>query len=184
AHVAAALPDLGNDTLVAALIDRLKARGQVVADARTVALKGFEPRLSQGERRLKSDLAEALRAGGVSPPQLAHPGPPARGPGPGGPGAAGRRALLRDGERAAEIPPQLSLAFEAAARLRRLVADRLSGGATLTMAELRDLLGTTRKYAVPIGEYLDRIGLTLRDGDLRLLGDAAPPNDAPASAPR
>ena len=28
------------------------------------------------------------------------------------------------------------------------------------MAELRDLLGTTRKYAVPIGEYLDRIGLT------------------------
>ena len=39
------------------------------------------------------------------------------------------------------------------------------------MAELRDLLGTTRKYAVPIGEYLDRIGLTVREGDLRRLGD-------------
>ena len=34
----------------------------------------------------------------------------------------------------------------------------------MTMAELRDLLGTTRKFAVPIGEYLDRIGLTRRDG--------------------
>jgi selenocysteine-specific elongation factor len=51
------------------------------------------------------------------------------------------------------------------------------------MAELRDLLGTTRKYAVPIGEYLDRIGLTRREGDLRRLGqiaapgaEAAPPN--------
>ncbi len=37
----------------------------------------------------------------------------------------------------------------------------------MTMAELRDLLGTTRKYAVPIGEYLDRIGLTRREGDVR-----------------
>ena len=42
----------------------------------------------------------------------------------------------------------------------------------MTMAELRDLLGTTRKYAVPIGEYLDRIGLTRREGDLRRLGDS------------
>ena len=40
----------------------------------------------------------------------------------------------------------------------------------MTMADLRDLLGTTRKYAVPIGEYLDRIGLTRRDGDVRRLG--------------
>ena len=47
------------------------------------------------------------------------------------------------------------------------------------MAELRDLLGTTRKYAVPIGEYLDRIGLTRREGDLRRLGDA----DASPSRP-
>ena len=43
------------------------------------------------------------------------------------------------------------------------------------MAELRDLLGTTRKYAVPIGEYLDRIGLTRREGDLRRLADPTPP---------
>jgi selenocysteine-specific elongation factor len=41
------------------------------------------------------------------------------------------------------------------------------------MAGLRDLLGTTRKYAVPIGEYLDRAGLTLREGDNRRLGPAA-----------
>ncbi len=40
----------------------------------------------------------------------------------------------------------------------------------MTMADLRDLLGTTRKYAVPIGEYLDRIGLTRREGDVRKIG--------------
>ena len=41
------------------------------------------------------------------------------------------------------------------------------------MSELRELLGTTRKYSVPIGEYLDRIGLTIRDGDLRRLNPTA-----------
>src|SRR5207249_674103 len=68
ARVAAALADLNNDALVAALIDRLKAQGKVVADARTVALVGHEPKLSQGERRLKAEIAEAYRDGGLSPP--------------------------------------------------------------------------------------------------------------------
>ena len=169
AHVAAELPDLESDALIAALIERLKARGQVVADARAVALKGFEPKLSQGERRLKGELAASLRSGGFSPPDAAELA-----------ASAGARAavvpellaLLRDEERAVEISPQLYLDFEVAADLRRRVVARLAGGATLTMAELRDLLGTTRKYAVPIGEYLDRVGVTVRDGDVRRLGPA------------
>jgi selenocysteine-specific elongation factor len=38
----------------------------------------------------------------------------------------------------------------------------------MTVAEIRDLLGTTRKFAVPLCEYLDRAGVTRREGDLRL----------------
>jgi selenocysteine-specific elongation factor len=53
--------------------------------------------------------------------------------------------------------------------MRRTVGDRLKNGPGATVAEIRDLLGTTRKYAVPICEYLDRIGLTRREGDLRVL---------------
>jgi selenocysteine-specific elongation factor len=33
-------------------------------------------------------------------------------------------------------------------------------------------LGTTRKYAVPLCEYLDRAGVTRRAGDLRVLAAA------------
>jgi len=177
-HLAAELPDLGSGALVSALIERLKAGGKATADARTVALKGFEPKLSQGERRLKAELAEALTAGGFSPPDLADLTARA-----GGKGAvvAELLALLRDEERAVEVSPQLYLEFEAAAELRRRVVARLGGGATMTMAELRDLLGTTRKYAVPIGEYLDRTALTVRDGDARRLGPAAAPADPTGS---
>ena len=56
--------------------------------------------------------------------------------------------------------------------MRRRVAERLASGAGATVAEIRDLLGTTRKYAVPLCEYLDRVGVTRRDGDLRVLGVA------------
>jgi selenocysteine-specific elongation factor len=55
------------------------------------------------------------------------------------------------------------------ADMRRRVRDKLTGGASATVAEIRDLLGTTRKYAVPLCEYLDRAGVTRRDGDLRFL---------------
>ena len=71
AHLSAALPDLANDALVAGLVDRLVAQGKLVADRRTVAIPGHQPKLSQGERKLKNELAEAIRAGGMSPPDLA-----------------------------------------------------------------------------------------------------------------
>jgi selenocysteine-specific elongation factor len=40
----------------------------------------------------------------------------------------------------------------------------------VTVADIRDLLGTTRKYAVPLCEWLDSVGATVRSGDLRDLG--------------
>ncbi len=39
----------------------------------------------------------------------------------------------------------------------------------MTMAEFRDLLGTSRKYAVPLLEWFDSRGITVRSGDDRML---------------
>jgi selenocysteine-specific elongation factor len=64
--------------------------------------------------------------------------------------------------------------------IRRIVAS-LQGGATLTVADARDLLGTSRKYMLAIFEYLDERRITRRQGDDRLLGPNAPPADAAAS---
>ncbi|MFO0846371.1 MAG: SelB C-terminal domain-containing protein [Gemmataceae bacterium] len=58
--------------------------------------------------------------------------------------------------------------------MRRRVADRPREGAGMTVAEIRDLLGTTRKFAdVPLCEYLDRVGLTRREGDRFLVAAGA-----------
>ncbi len=88
-------------------------------------------------------------------------------------------ALLRDEHQIAEINSGLYLDADVDAELRRKVRDRLADGSAITMSELRDLLGTTRKYAVPIGEYLDRVGLTRREGDLRRIGRSATAADVP-----
>jgi selenocysteine-specific elongation factor len=174
-HVSAELPDLGSEALVSGIVDRLRSRGDVIVDSRTVSLKGHEPRLSQGERRLKSEILESIREGGTSPPETSDLA-----------SSAGARAsvvpdllaLLRDEQKLVEISSSLYLEFDVAAELRRRVVERLSSGTTMTMADLRDLLGTTRKYAVPIGEYLDRIGLTRREGDVRKLGQVEPQEPA------
>ncbi len=41
-----------------------------------------------------------------------------------------------------------------------------------TMANLRDALSITRKHALPLGNCLDKVGLTKRQGDLRVAGSA------------
>ncbi len=171
AHLSAELPDVGSDALIAGIVDRLHAQGKVSVEARTVAVKGYEPRLSQGERRLKGELQEAIRKGGMSPPELADLATTAGGRATVVPELL---ALLRDEQKLVELTSTLYLDFDVESELRRKVIERLSGSSTMTMADLRDLLGTTRKYAVPIGEYLDRIGLTRREGDVRKLGQVEP----------
>ncbi|MCX6065300.1 MAG: SelB C-terminal domain-containing protein [Chloroflexi bacterium] len=39
----------------------------------------------------------------------------------------------------------------------------------VSAAEVRDLFGTSRKYALALLEHLDAIGVTIRDGDFRRL---------------
>ena len=59
-------------------------------------------------------------------------------------------------------------------RARDLIVDFLqNSGAGATMAQLRDVFGTSRKYALPLLEHFDSIGVTVRDGDLRRLRSPA-----------
>jgi selenocysteine-specific elongation factor len=57
------------------------------------------------------------------------------------------------------------------ARARLESSIRASGA--LTMAQFRDLVGTSRKYAVPLLEWFDASGVTIRNGDVRVLRERA-----------
>jgi selenocysteine-specific elongation factor len=55
------------------------------------------------------------------------------------------------------------------AGVRARVDAHLNEKGRMTAAEFRDLLGTSRKYAVPLLEWLDAHGVTIRNGDYRTL---------------
>jgi selenocysteine-specific elongation factor len=65
------------------------------------------------------------------------------------------------------------LTQENATEARTLVRDAIETEGPRTVAQIRDLLGTTRRYAVPLCEWLDATGATLRQGDVRILGPVA-----------
>lgn len=54
---------------------------------------------------------------------------------------------------------------------RQKCAEALAGSAGVTLAEIRDAWGVTRKYAVPLCEWFDSHQLTRREGDVRVAGE-------------
>jgi selenocysteine-specific elongation factor len=53
------------------------------------------------------------------------------------------------------------------------VKDYLDKEDSLAVSAFRDLVGTTRKYAVPLLNHLDHLGVTERQGDVRVRGPKA-----------
>lgn len=56
---------------------------------------------------------------------------------------------------------------------RATVENALADGVSATTSQLRIALGVSRKYALPLLEHFDSLGLTIRDGDLRRLRTSA-----------
>jgi selenocysteine-specific elongation factor len=74
---------------------------------------------------------------------------------------------------------------ETVAEMRQLVVDHIRREGSATIAEVRDLLGASRKYALALMEYLDEQRITRRVGDTRVLharADAALRTDAASDA--
>jgi selenocysteine-specific elongation factor len=142
---------------VDALLDAAAADGAIVRTATTVRLA--EHRVSLEDRA--DDVDRLLAA--LSGERLALP-PTVKELLADGFAADVVDAAARAG-RVVRIAPELVVAPELVDRA--LAAVRTHAEAGLTVSALRETLGTSRKYAVPLAEWMDREGLTRRDGDLR-----------------
>jgi selenocysteine-specific elongation factor len=167
-RVQAQLGYVGDDALVHAAVERLLKSKRLVGDLRRVARADFKPKLSANLRKLKDKVVAAYQEASFQPPE------PASFANQAGGNAASLKDLfdvcIAEGF-LVSLGADVFLHTSVEAEMRRRVADRLASGASATVAEIRDLLGTTRKYAVPFCEYLDRVGVTRREGDLRFLAE-------------
>lgn len=138
-----------------ALIERLE---DVVSEGPTVSLSTFSVRLSIEQERMRAEVVAIIDESGFSPPMTKDL-----------PADAGLlRALSASGEIVKIDNFYLTSALATEARVR--VRARIEESGPISVADIRDLLGTSRKYAVPLCEWLDHSGATRRRGDLRALG--------------
>lgn len=161
---------VGDEAVLLAALRRMQSQGQVQFTDKGVTLAGHGPRLSSNERKVLAELLDTFQQAGLQTPSVPQ-----------------CQALASRNQ--ATVPQLLALAVEAgdlveigpdyflhAGVLRdtqALLADKLRGTEGLTLSQIREILNTTRKYAVPLCEFLDRTGFTVRHGDIRML--AAPP---------
>jgi selenocysteine-specific elongation factor len=138
-----------------ALVGRLD---EVVAEEATVRLVSHGVSLSPEQERARDELVGTIESSGLTPPLTKELDVD----------ADLLQSLTRSGElvRIGDFHLTRRQAENARARVREAIGSR----GPLTVSDIRDLLGTSRKYAVPLCEWLDQTGATIRKGDTRLLG--------------
>jgi selenocysteine-specific elongation factor len=120
------------------------------AGARSSAARPSLPPLSPAALALE----QRLRAAGHEPPSAAELGD-----------AAGELAALRAHGRAVRIGRDLHAHPDAIAAVRERVARLVAAEGSVTLARLRDELGTSRKFAQALLEHLDATRVTVRRPD-------------------
>lgn len=143
------------------LLQELEHRGVIVADETLIRTPDHAPAVEGAER---AALIDELDAGGSSPPTIVELQRRFD--------SALIRALIRSGE-LVQISPELVYPAARIEQLKQEIARLIDTSGPMTVAAFRDLVKTTRKYAVPLLEYLDQIGFTRRQGDVRVLGPKA-----------
>jgi selenocysteine-specific elongation factor len=151
------------------VLNDMRAGGRIRLDERGIALAGHGPKLSQGERKLLRELIELYRTAGIQAPSVAEC---QRQTGKQQQTVGQLLALATADGDLVEIAAGSYLHRDVDGEIQASLRSELSGGQGATLSRIREILGTTRKYAVPYCEYLDRIGFTRRDGDLRYLSNS------------
>jgi selenocysteine-specific elongation factor len=148
-----------------ALLRSAVADGMLEVEAGRVRIAGKGRSLSLKESEEKGALLQAIREGGFSPPMFKemmenH-------------GLDKNKLrdllgiLLEEGE-IEQVNPDFFLAWGRIAGAEERIRSRLSESGKLEVADVREMLGASRKYAIPLLEYFDRKRVTRREGDYRI----------------
>jgi selenocysteine-specific elongation factor len=147
------------------VLDALLADAQeIVAVGDTVRLRGHTLVLNEDERQARAAIERAFQQAGLAAPVvaqvLAKSGvEPAR-------ARSLLQILLRE-KRLVRINDELVVHQSAIEKLRRMLVERKP--ARFNVGAFKEWTGVSRKYAIPLLEFLDRERITRREGEERLI---------------
>jgi selenocysteine-specific elongation factor len=149
-----------------ATVDGLVKRKQIEAEGAKLRLPGFRAAVGKDQGEIKDKIVEAIKKGGAQPPvreefpelfRISDKD------------AKDLLRLLAEEGRIARVNDSIYLHKELLEKMRQDLLKFLTEKKEITVAEFRDLVKTSRKFAVPLMEYFDSQKLTQRIGDKRVL---------------
>lgn len=157
-------------TLLDAAFEHLLATGELVRVGPQIGPADAQVKLTKSQQTVQMRILEEITTAGLMPPTT-------------------KELATGVGQSFEQIQPLLHLscedgllikmsdelyysaeAIELVKKLCRVVLTKLGQA---TMSQMRDAWGVSRKYSIPLCEYLDQIGFTVRVGDLRQLNQIA-----------
>ncbi len=160
------------EALVEHVLDTLLQDGALAMRRGRVARAGHEPALNEDQRRLRDRITDIVAEGGLAAPRLDEVRAEVADRGAGG-DVDDLIALLEADGTLVRVEHDFFVhadAMEGAvARVRR----ELGGRRDVAPTDFRELLGVSRKHLIPLLEYFDRAGVTVRRGDGRTVSEGA-----------
>jgi selenocysteine-specific elongation factor len=132
-------------------------RGDVREEANTLALPEHAPSLRPAQQAAANAFLASLRAEPYAPPTDSLPDP-------------ALLAYLEEEGRIVRVGDNIAFAREAYEEMTSRIVAHLKAQGTITLAQVRDMFATSRKYAQALLEHLDEQRITRRVGDERVLG--------------
>jgi selenocysteine-specific elongation factor len=148
-------------------LDTLLKKKEIVQEQAEVRLPGFAVTLQVDEQELQSKILGLYREGGITPPILSEV-------------MASLRdfpekqvnqvfSLLLQDKKLVKVSESLYFDPQSLDRLADKLSAYIQKEGDIDPPRFKDLTGLTRKFSIPILEYFDRIKLTIRVGDKRVL---------------
>jgi len=152
-------------------VEMLAAEKIVAREGNLLSLPGHRIHLGNEEKSLMEKTKKLLGENPLSPPDLKQIekdlGIPR------GRLAEVMRLMERDGS-VVRVATDLYFLSDCVDKVKGVLYKYLSENGEITAATFRDLLGSSRKYIIPLLEYFDREGITVRVGDARRLKSPLP----------
>jgi len=152
--------------LVHFILERCLKNGVIVSEKEVIRLPEHSISLGTDQTELKDRLLKTYTRAGIQPPNL---NSVLEGLQVNKKEALPVMKLLMEEGRLTKVNDSLYFSNEALARIKAMVLDHFARHEELSPTGFRDLTGLSRKFTIPLLEYLDKEKVTMRIGDVRKL---------------
>ncbi|MEM7231961.1 MAG: selenocysteine-specific translation elongation factor [Planctomycetota bacterium] len=157
----------GNDVFLQEVLERLSSSGELeTTDSGKLCFSGLTPAISETDAQSLDTIRTALNASPFTPPS---PDELAQSHGWAPTDGVELFDLLVEEHEAVKVADGIYFHRDALDSAKEKLRAHLEAEGNVTAGDAKSLLESTRKYCIPLLEYLDRTGFTVRKGDTRVL---------------